>query len=102
MDREVKLVIIGFPGGSGTSWTTNSTISRDGLSLTVQEYSPLSPTWTGFMWRLKLFAFKNIYGEMEEKREKMDEITMSFDFRLHLPSHSFPAAEASAVAYPLA
>lgn len=39
---------------------------------------------------------------MEEKREKMDEITMSFDFRLHLPSHSFPAAEASAVAYPLA
>lgn len=69
-DREVKLVIIGRLGGSGTSWMTNSIISKGDLSLTVQEKSPLSLNCTGLIWRLKLFEFKYLCGG-ERRRKKI-------------------------------
>lgn len=72
-DREVKLVIIGRLGGSGTSWMTNSIISKGDLSLTVQEKSPLSLNCTGLIWRLKLFEFKYLCGG-ERRRKKLNGI----------------------------
>lgn len=58
-DLDVKPVIIGRLGGSGTS-CTNKSIGSLGLSFAIQMYSPLSINFKGLKCKLKFFGFNDL------------------------------------------